>query len=75
MSKASVLIFLALVFCIKAWDFDAYIERFGKIYADQDEYNFRQQIYATRCAEYDQINSENRGYTVGETRFTDRTNQ
>jgi len=62
---------------IKAKDasFDTYLNKFGKAYNGNDEYATRKAIYDENMKYINEENAKGHTYTLGETQFTDLTNE
>jgi cathepsin L len=58
-----------------ATDFDAYLNKFGKAYNGDDEYTTRKAIYEENMKFIKAENAKGNTHTLGETRFTDITNE
>jgi cathepsin L len=56
-------------------DFDAYLNKFGKAYNGDDEYATRKAIYEENMKFIKAENAKGHTHTLGETRFTDLTNE
>jgi cathepsin L len=66
--------FALLVTGAAAADFDAYLNKFGKAYNGEDEYATRKAIYEENMKWIEAENAKGHTHTVGETQFTDITN-
>jgi len=58
-----------------AYDFDAYMNTFGKAYNGDDEYATRKAIYEENMKFIEAENAKGNTFTLGETQFTDLTNE
>jgi len=58
-----------------AADFDAYMNKFGKAYNGDDEYAARKAIYEENMKYIEAENAKGNSFTLGETQFTDLTNE
>jgi cathepsin L len=67
--------FALLVVGAAAADFDAYMNKFGKAYNGDDEYATRKAIYEENMKFIEAENAKGNSYTLGETQFTDLTNE
>jgi len=56
-------------------DFDAYLAKFGKAYNGDGEYEARMTIYNENMKYIKEENAKDHTYTLGETQFTDLTNE
>jgi len=56
-------------------DFDAYLNKFGKAYNGNDEYATRKAIYEENMKFIKAENAKGHTHTLGETQFTDLTNE
>jgi len=65
----------ALVVVGAAADFDAYTQKFVKVYNSNDEYTTRKAIYEENMKFIESENAKGNTWTLGETRFTDLTNE
>jgi len=60
---------------VTASDFDAYLSKFGKAYNGNDEYAARKAVYEENMKFIAEENSKDHTFTLGETQFTDITNE
>jgi cathepsin L len=58
-----------------AADFDAYSQKFGKVYNGDEEYATRKAIYEENMNFIEAENAKGNSWTLGETRFTDLSNE
>lgn len=68
------LVFLLLLLVqIYSLTFEEFMVKFNRTYASQEEKSMREALYDQKVAEWEQFNSEGHGYTLGPTKFADRT--
>jgi hypothetical protein len=65
MRTKMVVLFILLFQLISCQDFSTYGKKFSKMYNDESERNYREQLYLKKWAYINKTNSMNLGYTLG----------
>lgn len=71
----SLVVFLLLSIKVLPLSFEEYVLEFDRVYASEEEKSMREALYYQKMAYWDQFNSEGHGYTLGPTKFADRTSK
>lgn len=68
-----IILLTSLILFATCYSFDDYTSEFNKSYSNQEEKTLRENVFQQNMDTYQAINSNYKGYSVGPTAWTDRT--